>query len=167
MIILLFGWFLQGCSTLENKPVKPSSSLTIPAQWHTQGRASVSTSERNQNIGFTIDFKNQDYTLTLSASLGLGQIIVKSNTQGLSVNAQQIDTNLKQWMIDEFGWYFPIQKLALILFKHQKSINHEWRVNIDSYQKIDGVSYPKIVRLNHLTKAIKIKLLISGVNELK
>jgi len=167
MIILLFGWFLQGCTTLESKPVKPGSSLTIPMQWQTQGRASVSTSEHNQNIGFAIDFKNQNYTLTLSASLGLGQVVVKSNAQGLSVNDQQIDTNLEQWMINEFGWHFPIQKLAPILFQHQQSIDQEWQVKIASYQQINGVSYPKIVRLNHLTKAIKIKLLISKVNKLK
>jgi len=143
MAILLFGWFLQGCTTLESKPVKPNPSLATPTQWQAQGRVGVSMNERNQTVGFIIDAKNQDYTLTLSASLGVGQISVKSNAQSLWVDGKAIESNLKQWMINEFGWYFPI------------------------YQQINGVSYPRIVRLNHLTKAIKIKLLISEVNELK
>ena len=70
-------------------------------------------------------------------------------------------------MSDEFGWYFPIQRLAPILFQHKQSVDDEWQVKIISYQQINGVNYPKIVRLNHLTKAIKIKLLINEVNELK
>ena len=167
MVILLFGWFLQGCTTLESKPVKPIPSLAIPTQWQAQGRVGVSTNERNQTVGFVIKAKNQDYTLTLSASLGLGQASVKSNAQGLWVDGKKIESNLKQWMINEFGWYFPIQKLAPILFQHEQSIDHEWHVNITSYQQINGISYPRIVRLNHLTKAIKIKLLIGEVNELK
>ncbi len=167
MVILLFGWFLQGCTTLESKPVKPIPSLATPTQWQAQGRVGVSMNERNQTVGFIIDAKNQDYTLTLSASLGVGQISVKSNAQSLWVDGKAIESNLKQWMINEFGWYFPIQKLAPILFQHKQLVDHEWHVNITSYQQINGVSYPRIVRLNHLTKAIKIKLLISEVNELK
>ncbi len=167
MVILLFGWFLQGCTTLESKPVKFSPSLVIPAQWQAQGRAGVSTNDRNQAIGFVINAKNQDYTLVLSASLGLGQINVKSNTQGLWVDGKAIESSLEQWMSDEFGWYFPIQKLAPILFQHKQSIDQEWQVKIASYQQINGLSYPRVVRLNHLTKAIKIKLLISEVNKLK
>ncbi len=167
MTILLLVWFLQGCTTLEGKSVALNQALVIPAQWQAQGRASVSMEDYNQTTGFEIDFKNQHYVLILSAPLGLGQIVVKSNTQGLRVNDKQINLSLKQWMIGEFGWHFPIQKLALILFKQQKNIDHEWRINIISYQQIDEIGYPKIVRLNHLTKAIKIKLLISKVNELK
>ncbi|SFV80754.1 hypothetical protein MNB_SUP05-6-831 [hydrothermal vent metagenome] len=127
----------------------------------------VSTNERNQTIGFVIKVKNQDYILTLSASLGLGQASVKSNAQGLWVDGKKIESSLKQWMINEFGWYFPIHKLAPILFQHKQSIDREWHVNITSYQQINEISYPRIVRLNHLTKAIKIKLLIGKVNELK
>jgi len=167
IVILLFGWFLQGCTTLESKSVKPIPSLIIPEQWHAQGRVGVSTNERNQTIGFVIKVKNQDYILTLSASLGLGQASVKSNAQGLWVDGKKIESSLKQWMINEFGWYFPIHKLAPILFQHKQSIDREWHVNITSYQQINEISYPRIVRLNHLTKAIKIKLLIGEVNELK
>jgi outer membrane biogenesis lipoprotein LolB len=167
IVILLFGWFLQGCTTLESKSVKPIPSLIIPEQWHAQGRVGVSTNERNQTIGFVIKVKNQDYILTLSASLGLGQASVKSNAQGLWVDGKKIESSLKQWMINEFGWYFPIHKLAPILFQHKQSIDREWHVNITSYQQINEISYPRIVRLNHLTKAIKIKLLIGKVNELK
>ena len=167
IVILLFGWFLQGCTTLGSKSVKPIPSLIIPEQWHAQGRVGVSTNERNQTIGFVIKVKNQDYILTLSASLGLGQASVKSNAQGLWVDGKKIESSLKQWMINEFGWYFPIHKLAPILFQHKQSIDREWHVNITSYQQINEISYPRIVRLNHLTKAIKIKLLIGKVNELK
>ena len=167
IVILLFGWFLQGCTTLESKSVKPIPSLIIPEQWHAQGRVGVSMNERNQTIGFVIKVKNQDYILTLSASLGLGQASVKSNAQGLWVDGKKIESSLKQWMINEFGWYFPIHKLAPILFQHKQSIDREWHVNITSYQQINEISYPRIVRLNHLTKAIKIKLLIGEVNELK
>jgi len=167
IVILLFGWFLQGCTTLESKSVKPIPSLIIPEQWHAQGRVGVSMNERNQTIGFVIKVKNQDYILTLSASLGLGQASVKSNAQGLWVDGKKIESSLKQWMINEFGWYFPIHKLAPILFQHKQSIDREWHVNITSYQQINEISYPRIVRLNHLTKAIKIKLLIGKVNELK
>jgi outer membrane biogenesis lipoprotein LolB len=167
MAILLFGWFLQGCATLDGKPIKPAPSLAIPTQWQAQGRAGVSMGKRNQNIGFVINAKNQDYTLKLSATLGLGQINIKSNTQSLWVDGKIIESNLEQWMSDEFGWYFPIQKLAPILFQHKQSVDDGWQVKITSYQQINGVSYPRIVHLNHLTKAIKIKLLISEVNELK
>jgi outer membrane biogenesis lipoprotein LolB len=167
IVILLFGWFLQGCTTLESKSVKPIPSLIIPEQWHAQGRVGVSTNERNQTIGFVIKVKNQDYILTLSASLGLGQASVKSNAQGLWVDGKKIESSLKQWMINEFGWHFPILKLAPILFQHKQSIDREWHENITSYQQINEISYPRIVRLNHLTKAIKIKLLIGKVNELK
>ena len=167
MVILLFGWFLQGCATLESKPIKPASSLIIPTQWQAQGRVGMSMDNRNQNIGFVINAKNQDYTLKLSASLGLGQIDIKSNTQGLWIDGKIIESNLEQWMSDEFGWYFPIQRLAPILFQHKQSVDDEWQGKIISYQQINGVHYPKIGRLNHLTKAIKIKLLINEVNELK
>jgi len=165
--ILFTILFLQGCTILESKPVQINPPLVVPNEWQAQGRAGVVFDGKSENAGFEVDFKGKNYRLTLTAALGLGQFIVQSNERGFLVNNKLVNANLQQWMMSEFGWHFPVQKLPDILFKHDQKTTNNWAINITRYQTINGISYPKIVRLNHLNQAIKIKLVLGEINQLK
>ncbi|SFV78163.1 hypothetical protein MNB_SUP05-10-843 [hydrothermal vent metagenome] len=166
--IWLLVMLLSGCSTIPEQVVHTSNTFkVVPDAWQAQGRVGVVFNGRTENVGFKLDFKKQAYQLTLTATLGVGQIMIESNNLGLLVDGKLVESNFEHWMTRELGWYFPIQKLAPILFQHEQQVDDKWAISISNYQQINKVNYPKIVRLNHLTKPIKIKLLISEVNQLK
>ncbi len=165
--ILFIALFLQSCTTIETKPVNINPPLVIPTAWQTQGRVGVVFDGKSRSAGFSVDFRQNNYKLTLTATLGLGQFVIQSDDQNLLVNDKVVNTNFKQWMLNEFGWYFPVQKLPDILFKHDQRVTEDWTINIARYQAVDSISYPKIVRLNHRSQAIKIKLVLGEINQLK
>ena len=67
----------------------------------------------------------------------------------------------------KLGWYFPISELENVIFKHQFSNLQNWQIKVNKYQVINGLAYPKIIRLQHTQQAIKIKLLLRDINRLK
>jgi hypothetical protein len=85
----------------------------------------------------------------------------------LWVNDEPIKLTFNQWMMSEMGWYLPIDSLSKILFKNELGTTRHWQIKVSRYQLINGVQIPKVIGFNHLTKPIKIKLLINAVNQLK
>lgn len=163
-ISLLF-LLLSGCSvTLDKSIVRPVSVAdTIPSMWQAKGRIGGVVDQQVQNSGFKIIFKDQYYKLTLSAVLGLGEVVIESNSQGLWVDKKLVSTDFKKWMISEVGWYFPVLEFPKIVFKNKKTIQDNWTANIARYQQIGDTRYPKLIRLNHLKKPIKIKLMLTDI----
>ncbi|BBB22859.1 conserved hypothetical protein [Abyssogena phaseoliformis symbiont OG214] len=162
-----FALFLSSCSTLNIQPIKLAYQQTLPSVWEAHGRLSVSINNDTKTSGFEVSFNHHDYKLILSTALGFGQISIEFNQQKLLVNDKLINLMFNQWMMSEMGWYLPIDILAKILFKNEINSTRLWQTKISRYQLINGIQYPKVIRFNHLTKPIKIKLLINEVNQLK
>ncbi len=70
-------------------------------------------------------------------------------------------------MIGEVGWYFPILELPKIIFKDKENIQDNWVIKVTRYQQINNIKYPKLIRLNHLKKPIKIKLMLTDIKPIK
>ena len=158
--------FLQGCETL-NTQTQYTTPGTIPNAWNAKGRASILANDSHQSVSFNIQFVDQDFELVLVGALGLGEVNLRSTTQGLLVDHVQTPLNLQQWMDQELDWYFPFNVLPSIIFEHQSDINEEWQVEISKFMPYEGVSVAKMVKLQHQDKPIKIKLLLQEVNQLK
>lgn len=164
--LLLLLLLIQGCALQPHKS-EPINSVVIPSVWQAQGRMSVSSDTHRQSYQFDISFDYDNYQIKLSAPLGLATIQIKSNNQKIRVNNQVVKTSLAQWLKTELGWSFSLEALAEIIFQPQTAVLDDWQVDIIKYQTIDSFRYPKIVRLKHQKQAIKIKLLINKVNQLK
>lgn len=167
--IWLLALLLSGCGMTLNQPtIYPVNAVDIiPSVWQAKGRIGGVIDQKVQNSGFDITFKDQSYKLTLSAVLGLGEVVIESNSKGLWVDKKLISTDFKQWMISKVGWYFPILELPKIIFKNKKKIQDSWMIKVTRYQKINNIRYPKLIRLNHLKKPIKIKLMLTDVKPIK
>ncbi len=159
--------FLSSCSTLNIHPTKLEYQQTLPSIWKVYGRLSVSVNSDTKTLGFEVSFDHHDYKLILSTAFGFGQILIESSQKKLLVNDKLINLTFNQWMTNEMGWYLPIDTLAKILFKNEINSTRHWQIKISSYQLIDDIQYPKVIRFNHLSKLIKIKLLINEVHKLK
>ena len=166
-LTLVMFLFLSGCATLETQTTKFKTPQSVPSVWQSSGRLSATIDGVLQSAGFDIRQQNNNYQLLLTGNLSLGQIKFEFDHQQLLVNNQVVNKNLKQWMLSETGWYFPIEIFADVLFKSRTGRVDDWLINIGRYQSINKVSYPKIVHLKHQSKPIKIKLSIVKVNQLK
>jgi len=167
--IWLLALLLSGCGMTLNKPtIYPVNAVDIiPSVWQAKGRIGGVVDQKVQNSGFDITFEDQSYKLTLSAVLGLGEVVIESNSKGLWVDKKLISTDFKQWMISKVGWYFPILELPKIIFKNKKKIQDSWMIKVTRYQQINNIKYPKLIRLNHLKKPIKIKLMLTDIKPIK
>jgi hypothetical protein len=154
---------LQGCSTLSVQPQQAMLAGDTPSQWQLKGRIGVVSHNKVQNFGFNIKFKEQVFNLTLTGTLGLGQINIVSNNDGLYIDGHQSSQDLKQLMIKEFGWHFPVRNLGNIVFKHRLNTEDEWQLTITKFGSYQGVSVAKVAKLKHSTQAIKIKLLFQKI----
>jgi len=116
--IWLLALLLSGCGMTLNQPtIYPVNAVDIiPSVWQAKGRIGGVVDQKVQNSGFDITFEDQSYKLTLSAVLGLGEVVIESNSKGLWVDKKLISTDFKQWMISKVGWYFPILELPKIIF---------------------------------------------------
>ncbi len=142
-------------------------SNSIPNAWSIQGRASITHNDKTEIIDFALNRKNQHSELTLTGSLGFGQIKIKQTALGLLVDNKLNPLSLQAWMQRKLGWQLPIDALAEVVFKHHFADKQDWQIKVSKYQVINALTYPKIVRLKHLDKHIKIKLLLRAVNRLK
>lgn len=167
--IWLLALLLSGCGMTLNQPtIYPVNAVDIiPSVWQAKGRIGGVVDQKVQNSGFDITFEDQSYKLTLSAVLGFGEVVIESNSKGLWVDKKLISTDFKQWMISKVGWYFPILELPKIIFKNKKKIQDSWMIKVTRYQKINNIKYPKLIRLNHLKKPIKIKLMLTDIKPIK
>lgn len=159
--VLIFStvWLLQACSSFDLRPSNTQIFDKVPKSWHTTGKLSAAFNGKSQNADFEIDFIRQDYQLILTGSFGFGQIVIKSNSQGLMVDGNRVFLNFKQWMTQQMYWYFPVYDLGKIAF-NQPFVNSNWQLQILSrYPNW----LPKTIRLIDNTKNIKIKLIFKNI----
>lgn len=162
-MLLLFG-FLSACSTLTDNLVYSNS---IPTVWIIEGRLSATVKGETKTANFELIHQAKYHQLTLSNSLGFGQIKVKETQQGLSVDGRLISLSLQGWMLTKLGWPFPMKKLEQLVFKHDLSDSGGWQVKVGKYQTINDIAYPKIIHFKNQRSSIKIKLLLREINRLK
>ncbi|WP_428087056.1 lipoprotein insertase outer membrane protein LolB [Candidatus Thioglobus sp.] len=174
-IIFMGLWimFLASCApksetaNIKVSDVKANAQIVvnnIPDVWSASGRLAVEAEDERHNLSFEIKFNQQNYQLLLTGALGLGQVTIKADEKGLFVNNKAVNLNFKEWMNQEFGWYFPLHKLPAIVFSRPMNMKTDWQIKVASYQQIKQTVYPKIVRLKHSHQPIKIKLLFKEVN---
>ena len=166
VLLLLFG-FLSACSTMPERSEQLVYSSSIPSAWTIGGRLGVMHNKKTEMAGFEFSQQGGHYQLTLNGSLGFGQIQIKQTEQGLFIDDKPTLLTLKQWMNLELGWYFPVEVLENIVFKRNNNKSQGWQISTNRHQVFDGIAYPKIIRLSHSEKHIKIKLLLQEVNRLK
>ncbi|SHN89297.1 hypothetical protein BHECKSOX_1546 [Bathymodiolus heckerae thiotrophic gill symbiont] len=163
LLTLFFLLILQGCATQPIYPQQVIISSDIPSEWQLKGRIGVVTQDKAQNFSFKIKFQQQAFDLALTGALGLGQVNIISQVGGLYIDGNISSLSLKQWMDQELGWHFPLQKLADIVFLHQLNIDDNWQVIISKYGPYRETSVAKVVRLTHQRKPIKVKLLLKEI----
>ncbi len=166
VLLLLFG-FLSACSTIPEHSKELVYSNNIPSAWTIEGRLSVMRNKKTDIVGFEFSQQGGYYQLTFSGSLGFGQRQIKQTEQGLFIDDKPTLLTLEQWMKLELGWYFPVEALEDIVFKGNNNKRQGWQISTSKHQVFKGVVYPKIIRLSHPNKHIKIKLLLQEVNRLK
>jgi len=163
LITLFVLLLLQSCTTQDSRPklvVKPGN---IPTEWQAKGRLGVVDDNKMQNLGFIVNFKDQNFNLTLTSALGMGEVNIVSSVQGLQINGNKSKLNLHQWMKQALGWYFPLDKLPTIVFKHQLDVGSTWQIEITKFQSFKEMSVAKIIKLNHNNKPIRFKLLLQEI----
>jgi outer membrane biogenesis lipoprotein LolB len=162
LLMLFILLFLQSCTTqpIMQQVVIPSD---IPSEWRASGRIGAIIDGKSQNSSFDIKFNNQNFELILTGTLGFGQINIISNSSGLKINNKKSVLNLKQFMLQKFGWYFPLNKLGNIVFKHNLNLIDEWKLDITKFSQYQGVSVAKVVKLKHSNKPIKIKIIFKQI----
>ncbi|SFV86337.1 hypothetical protein MNB_SUP05-SYMBIONT-4-632 [hydrothermal vent metagenome] len=165
-LLLLFS-FLSACSTMSKYTQNLVYSNNIPSAWTMTGRLSATNKGETESANFELNRKGKYHQLTLSNTLGFGQIQIQQTAQGLLVDDKLTEQTLQEWMRVKLGWSFPVEKLERLVFKHDLSNAENWQVKVSKYQVINEVAYPKIVRLVNVDKAIKIKLLLRKINRLK
>ncbi|SMN12763.1 hypothetical protein BHECKSOX2_917 [Bathymodiolus heckerae thiotrophic gill symbiont] len=149
---------------MPERPKQVLYSSSVPKAWKIEGRISATNNEGTKIAGFVLNRQNGHYQLTLTESSGFGQMQVRQTEQGLLVDDELTKLSLQEWMISELGWYFPISKLENIIFKHAEVIMQDWQVEVDKYHIINGIIYPKTIRLQRTHQTIKIKLLLQEIN---
>ena len=159
-LILSAIYLLQSCDSFDTRPTVIQKFHQVPDSWHTNGKISAVFNGKSQYADFMLDFNQQNYKLTLTTSLGLGQILIQSNSRGLKINDNLVFLNFEQWMLAETGWYFPIYDLAKIAF-NQPFINKNWQLKILSRQPNN---LPKTIYLSHQSQNINIKLIFKNIH---
>ncbi|MBE8189473.1 MAG: hypothetical protein HAW58_01065 [Candidatus Thioglobus sp.] len=152
--------FLQSCASIEQKSVITKPPQSIPNAWQTSGRLGVEFSNKSQNAGFEARFDGSNYQLILTTALGLGRLEIAFKNGRLQVDSEPISKSFKAWMLGKIHWYFPIYELGKIAFNRPFE-SSEWRLQIISRQT-NGL--PKIIRLIHRSKNIKIKLIFQNIS---
>jgi outer membrane biogenesis lipoprotein LolB len=162
LLMLFILLLLQSCTTqpVMQQVVTPSD---IPNEWRASGRIGAIIDGKSQNSSFDIKFNNQNFELILTGALGLGQISIISKSTSLKINNKKSILNLKQFMLQKFGWYFPLNKLGNIVFEHHLNTADEWKLDITKFEQYQGASMAKVVKLKHLNKPIKIKLIFKQI----
>ena len=165
--LLLLVSFLSGCLLTPTQPEQVVYSSSIPNAWTIIGRISVTNKRGSEAANFKLNHQNGYNQLTLTGAFGFGQTTVKQTAQGLLVDGEPTYQTLEEWMILELGWYFPISTLANIVFKYDDNTIEGWHISTKKHRILNGIGYPKIIRLSHSNKHLKIKLLLQEVNRLK
>lgn len=166
--ILLLTLLLSACATTPSPTTKPEYAETNPPKsWQAAGKVSIKTLNKLTNLDYNLAVSKQDFELTLSTAIGLWTLTIKQNKQGLVVNNEAQKQDFKTWMLNKYGWYFPVQHLTPILFKKEQNAGKNWQVNISRYQQINSVHYPKIINFKHQNGLLKIKLLVSQISREK
>ncbi len=158
---------LSACTTLPKQTQTMTYSNSIPNAWSIQGRASTTHNNTTEITDFKLSRKDKHSQLTLTGSLGFGQIKIQQTPLGLLVDEEPSHLSLQAWMQTKLGWQLPINELENVIFKHRFTSEQDWQIKISRYQTINNITYPKIIRLNHPDKHIKIKLMLREINRLK
>ncbi len=158
-LILSTLCLLQACDSLNTRKVDAQIFDKVPSSWYASGRLSALFNGERQNAGFKVDFTQQNYQFTLTGALGLGQLVIVSNAQGLNVNNVTVSLTIEQWMRQELGWHFPVYELGEIVF-NQGFTNSNWQFKILSRHPNH---LPKIVRITHRIQNITIKISLKDV----
>jgi hypothetical protein len=163
LISLFVLLLLQSCTTQvarQQQLIKPGN---IPAEWQAIGRVGVIIDDKVQNLSFMVNFNDQSFDLTLTGALGLGQVSIVSNINELRINGDKSHLNLQQWMERTLGWYFPLEKLPNIVFKHQLKVSNVWQIEISKFRLFKESSVAKMIKLHHHDKSIRVKLLLQEI----
>ena len=164
LIQILILLLISSCSTIDNTKVAPIYSSTIPDSWDIKGRLSATNGDQNNTSGFELKYNNNNFSINLTAALGLGNVSIQSIDNNLIINNKLITHGIKTWSKENLGWYLDPKDIAKIVFTHDINANKNWSISISKYQQIKGLTYPKILLLQKRDNSTTIKLLISSIN---
>lgn len=165
-LLLLIG-FLSACSTLPKQTQTIIYPNSIPNAWLIQGRASITHNGKTETANFKLSRKDNHSQLTLTGPFGFGQITVQQTPLGLLVNEKPSHLSLQAWMQLKLGWVVPINELERVIFKSSFTQQQDWHIEVSKYQLINAIHYPKIIRLKHTNRSVKVKLLLKEVHRLE
>lgn len=153
---LMFFVLLFGCQQSENlKPTPKITPNTIPILWQIEGRMSVRTNDNADSMSFLLDVDGDNFSLKLTTNLGLGRVKIRVDNDGFWLNEVSQYYDLKTWMLEKHGWYFPLKTLTKTIFLTPKPTDQNWHITTQNH--------PKIINLTHKTTPIKIKIIIQNL----
>lgn len=161
----LLTLLLSACMIATEPQIRPQyGDKSLPKFWQASGKMSIKTPHKLENAHFEIEVKEQNFILILTTAFGFGQVIIEPHTQGLLVNNKVFAGDFKTWMLQKYGWYFPLQNLTPLLFTPNPSPPKNWQISISSPPQINPTAHPKIIRFNHLHQSVKIKLAFTHID---
>jgi outer membrane biogenesis lipoprotein LolB len=169
---LLLVFLLTSCSYFEEKETRLdafSKKFTkVPKNWSLKARGSVQSN--SELVTFSIAWSQNDdnFKVVLSGGfLSLVSMVFEKKNKQLKIDNKPIKSTIKDWMLDKYGWFFPVYEIPKWIFTHQKE-NDDWSIKISSFKDFNyqGNLFkqaPKKLKLIHKQNNIKIKLIIKEI----
>jgi hypothetical protein len=156
-ILLLTVTLLNGCSSSIN--TKPSTCIIDPNNLNITGKIGIRVQDRFNSGEFQISFLKGFFEMTITGPLGFGSKVIKEESSGLVVDGEHKTMNFNDWMLNKYGWYFPVSKLPSVFLNDQKKIEKSFKDwDFKSLKKQNPCNYPKLIKFTHKYKDVQLKL---------
>ena len=170
--LILLVFLLTSCATIEEKTtLKPATPfLKIPKNWDLTARVSVQSQAEFKSFSLHWQQQNQDYKVILSGGLlSLFSIIIERKNQQIFIDDKPLNISLKNWMLQNHGWFLPIKEMKQWIFT-KKNQNNDWQVKIlkrrpFQFKKEHFKIATQKLKLIHKQNNIKIKLIIKTLTQ--
>ncbi len=170
--LFLLVFLLTSCNFFEEKNTEQPATpfIKVPTNWDLTARASVQYQNEFKSFSLHWQQQNQDYKIILSGGfLSLFSIIIEKKNQQTFIDDKPLNTSLKSWMLQNYGWFLPINEMKQWIFT-QKNHNNDWQVKILKQHPFQfkneqfKIASQKL-KLTHKQNNIKIKLIIKNIKE--
>lgn len=155
-ILLLTVVLLNGCSSINTKP---STCIIDPNNLNITGKIGIRVQDRFNSGVFQISFLKDFFKITITGPLGFGSTVIKEGSSGLIVNGEDKGMNFNDWMLNKYGWYFPVSKLPSVFLNDQKNIEKSFKDwGFKSLKRQNPCNHPKLIKFTHKYKDVQLKL---------
>jgi outer membrane biogenesis lipoprotein LolB len=160
--ITLLILLISSCSSTA--PIKENACSIKTGISYYEGKIGIRVQDRFNSGKFQISFVKDYFKITINGPLGFGTKVIEKSPFGLSVDKKEQDLDFNNWMLKEYGWNFPIDKLPEIVLTDNgitKPSLINWSVQVLKRQGL--CKHSRLIRLTHRSKDIQVKLVITTI----